>query len=130
MQWKYNLLGVLELFVAFGALPAGIAMIIEPTGVGVGMSVEILEGSPFKNFLIPGIFLVGINGLGSLLGGIWSFIKHRHAGTMGVLLGAALILWLLVQIYYIGLIHYLQWLFFLIGLLEILIGLWIVKKKE
>ena len=129
MKWKNNLLGVLELFVAFGALPAGIAMIMDPSGVGVGMSSDILDGSPFASFLIPGIFLTVVHGLGSLLGGIWSFRRHRYAGRVGILLGIVLIAWLAIQIYYIGLLHFLQWLFFLIGLLEIILGLWINRSK-
>jgi hypothetical protein len=50
-------LGILQAFIGVGAVPAGILMIINPSGSDMGMTVEMLVNSPFPNFLIPGIFL-------------------------------------------------------------------------
>lgn len=49
-----TILGIIQAFVAIGAIPAGYSMIVEPNGSGLGMTTEILAGSPFTNFFIPG----------------------------------------------------------------------------
>ena len=70
-------LGVLQTMIGISAVPARIAMIIDPSGSIVGMPKEILIQSPFSDFLIPGIFLLMINGTGSLLGGIASYQRYH-----------------------------------------------------
>lgn len=35
-------LGIIQVIIAIGAIPAGLSMIIEPDGTGVGMSTEVL----------------------------------------------------------------------------------------
>jgi hypothetical protein len=73
-------LGILQVLIGIGAVPAGISMIHDPSGRGLAMPLEILANTPFSNFLIPGLFLLVVNGIGSLLAGIASFRRHRLAG--------------------------------------------------
>ena len=114
----HNVLGVLQTFVAVGAVPAGVAMILQPDGTGLGMSLEMLSASPFRSFMIPGIFLLLVHGLGNLAAAIGSFRKWRFATPVGMGLGVVLVIWILVQIYYIRPVHVLQLLYLLIGLGE------------
>lgn len=116
------ILGVLEMIVALSAIPTGISMIISPDGSGMGMDLTWLESSPFESYLIPGIFLVFFIGILQLTGAWLTFRKSTVAGNFGMAVGMILIFWLLAQIYYLELTHFLQVVFFVIGLFEIYLG--------
>ncbi len=120
-------LGILQAFVAIGAIPAGFSMIIQPDGSGLGMTTDLLKGSPFPDFLIPGLFLFIVNGLLNLAAAILSFISNKYSGIPGLFLGAALVTWICVQVYYIHLSSFMQPLFFFIGLTEIVLSFIVIK---
>jgi len=130
MQKRYNIiLGLLQLLVAAGALPAGYLMLSEPDGSKLGMTLDILSGSPFKDFFIPGLFLFTVNGVFNLICSILSFLNYRYAYITGFGLGVALLIWVSVQVLSIGLTHLLQPTFFIIGMIEIIISIYIFKKQ-
>jgi hypothetical protein len=58
-----NILIILLIFLAIGALIGGGAFIISPEGKLLRMPLSNLGSSPFKNFLIPGIILFLILGI-------------------------------------------------------------------
>ena len=120
-------LEILQAFIGVGAIPAGIAMIYNPSGSDLGMTVEMLINSPFTDFLIPGIFLLGINGIGSLIGALVSFLHYRYAGKIAIGLGIFLILWIFIQVYWLGL-HWLHILYFILGIIELVLGLKLQKS--
>ncbi|NND15689.1 MAG: hypothetical protein HKN89_05145 [Eudoraea sp.] len=122
MQKNRIILGVLEMIVAFGAIPTGISMIISPDGSGMGLDLAWLERSPFESFFIPGIFLLIFNGILQLIGAWLTFRQSTFAGKFGIVAGMILIFWLLSQIYYLELTHFLQVVFFVIALMEIYLG--------
>ncbi|MBB5638398.1 hypothetical protein HDE68_004327 [Pedobacter cryoconitis] len=62
-----NILLSLLAFLGFGAIGGGGALIVSPTGTLIGMPPSILKNSPFHSFLIPGIILFALLGLGPLL---------------------------------------------------------------
>ena len=115
-------LGILQMFIGIGAVPAGIAMISDPSGRGLGMPLEMLVNSPFADFLIPGVFLLVVNGIGSLMGGIASFNRHRFAGEFAAGLGTFLMVWITAQVWWMG-VHWLHALYFVLGLVELTLGL-------
>ena len=57
----------LEVFLGFGALFGGGALILAPDGHLLGMPVKLLAGSPFPSFLVPGIILFGLIGVAPLM---------------------------------------------------------------
>jgi hypothetical protein len=122
-----NWLGILQVFIGIGAVPAGMLMIINPSGSDLSMTVEMLFNSPFPNFLIPGIFLLGFNGMGSLLGALATFKRYRFASKIAIGLGIFLILWITVQVYWLG-IHWLHILYFILGIIELVLGLKLQKS--
>ena len=61
-------MGVLQAFIGLGAIGGGSMLIIDPSGNAIGLPVEMLQGSPFPDFLIPGVFLFTVIGLGSMVG--------------------------------------------------------------
>lgn len=123
-------LGIIQIIIAIGAIPAGLSMIIEPNGTDVGMSTEILLRSPFQNFFIPGLFLFIINGLLNAIGAFLSFVRNKYAGIFGLSLGIILVLWICIQVYFIDLTHFLQPLFFVIGIIEMILGYFLISKMK
>ncbi len=122
-------LGILQCFVAVMAVPAGLSLILQPDGSGIGLPTAILQTSPFRDYLIPGLFLFVFNGIFHVIGGVTSFRKGKYMGILGLGLGIILLLWILIQVYFTGLVHFLQPLFFLIAIIEIILGsrLYVIK---
>lgn len=122
-KWIRSCLGALQAFIGIGGVAGGIGLVSDPSGLNVGMSTEVLEATPFNNFLVPGLVLLSINGLGSLLGSFLTFIQRPIAAKAAIALGIFLIAWILIQVYWIGLVHWLQPLYLGFGLLELALGL-------
>jgi hypothetical protein len=53
---------------------------------------------------------------------VLSFLRHRYAGEVGIALGGLLIAWIVVQVAMIGLVHWLQPLYFGLGVVETVVG--------
>lgn len=116
-------LGLLQVFIALGAVPVGLNFILDPTGASLGFPLDWLADTLFKNYLIPGIFLFSVNGIGSLIGAFLTFRRHRLASLMAVGLGTFLLAWIVVQVFTLGPpIHWLQVLYFVLGAVELLLG--------
>ncbi|TET46669.1 hypothetical protein E3J62_03450 [candidate division TA06 bacterium] len=114
--------GILQVLIGLGVVGGGIGLVSNPSGANLGFRVEWLAGSPFSNYLIPGIALLAVNGLGSLAGSMVSFAGKRFAGETAAALGLFMMAWIAVQMYWIGLSSWLQPLFFGLGLLEVVLG--------
>ena len=129
---KFNILffilGCIQLFIALGALPIGYLFIKHPDGSAVGMNVQLLQNSPFSDFLIPGIALFVFNGIFHLIDAFFCFFKLKIAPYIGAILGIGLLIWILVQVYSVGLNSYLQPVFFSIGMVELFLSLFLIKK--
>ena len=129
-DWIRLTLGSLQVFVGLGAVAGGIGLVSDPSGLNVGMSTEILADTPFSNFLVPGLALLAINGLGSLLGSFLTFTQRPFAATAAIALGILLIAWIVIQVYWIGLVHWLQPLYLGLGILELALGLMLAGPSE
>lgn len=130
MKKYFIILGCVQAFIALGAIPAGYGYLSDTSGAGMGASLELLKNSPLTSFLIPGLFLLIVNGFGNLAGAFLSFRKNKFAGKAGLLLGIILCLWLIIQVYWIGLISFMQPMFLVIGIIEAVLGFLILKKAE
>jgi len=116
-------LGILQIFIGIGALPAGLLLVIDPSGEMMNMPLEMLAGSPFPNFLVPGLFLLAVNGIGNIIGAVVTFRRHRWAGLVAMGLGAFLVAWIIIQVWIVKPpIHWLQALYFVLGLIELALG--------
>ena len=110
--------GILQLFVALGALVAGAMFILEPSGRLLQAPTEMLKATPFSNYLLPGIILFCVNGLGQAAAGILTLRRDTRAGIIGGVFGLGLIIWLFVQVTLIGGGYLIQNVFFAIGIAE------------
>ena len=116
-------LGALQVFIGIGGVAGGFGLVTEPSGANLGFQVDLLGKSPFSNYLIPGLVLLLINGIGSLAGGVLSFLRYRYASPCAIALGAFLMIWIVAQVWWIGLTIWLQPLFFGLGVIELVLGL-------
>lgn len=115
-------LGVLQLFIGLGAVGGGLALVLEPSGSNLGIPLELLKRSPFSTYLVPGIVLLVVNGLGSLMGAAASFTRHRYAGESAMALGVFLVAWITLQVFWFSGFHWLHALYLGLGLLEFVLG--------
>jgi len=129
MKKYYIILGALQAFTAIGAIPAGLGYLLDTSGKGMGVTTELLSESPLNSFLLPGLFLMIVNGFGNALGAYLSFIKNKIAGHLGLILGILLTLWIIIQVAWITLSSFLQPLFLVIGLTNIFLSYRILKNK-
>jgi len=122
-----NVLGILQLFIGLGAVGGGLGLVLEPSGANLEMPLEMLNHSPFSDFLVPGIILLIVNGLGSIAGGVLSFKLLQYAAEIALALGAFLVAWILIQVYWIHSVHWLHALYLSLGIIELSLG-WLLRK--
>ena len=130
MKKYYFILGALQAFTAIGAIPAGYGMFKDTTGAGLGMSPDLLADSPLNSFLLPGLYLFFVNGFANLVAAVLSFFRSRYAGHAGLLLGIALTIWIIIQVWWISLTSLLQPLFFVVGLANTWLGWKIIRSAR
>ncbi len=132
-----NLLIALLGFLSLGAFYGGLAFIIRPDGSLFQMPVEKLSGSPFSNFLIPGIILLLTFGFLPLIV-IWCLIKkpesrflnwfnllydYHFAWTFSVYIGVGQVIWINIQTLILNEVGLLHTIYSSLGLLIICIAL-------
>lgn len=129
MKKIYNLLFILHVFVGLGALGGGCVAIINPQEP-VGLTIDVLKNSPFSNFLIPGIILFLVIGLGNLFSAVSILFKSKYQGYISSIFSWALVVWIIVQCIMLRMVVYLHVIYFIIGLLEALLSIIILFKQH
>lgn len=130
MKKYFIILGSLEAFTALGAIPAGLGYLLDTSGKGMGATTELLANSPLNSFLLPGLFLLFVNGIANALGAYMSFTRKSIAGPVGLTLGVLLTIWIIIQVTWITLSSILQPLFLIIGAADIFLGWKILKYRS
>lgn len=113
----YRSLFILHAFVGIGAMGGGMMAILNPQGPG-GMPTESLINSPFHNFLIPGIILFTVIGLGNILCVLSIHLKSKYQGYISSIISWALVIWIIVQCIMLQAVVSLHVIFFIIGLAQ------------
>jgi len=125
MKYKINLyhvLSILQILVGVGAIPTGLAFVMDPTGHKSGASLDMLSDSLFVDFYFPGLFIIVFLGIGSFAGAVVSFMKLEVSGVLGLALGILMIVLIIIQIRWIGYGSIFQPIYILIGLAESVAG--------
>ncbi|MFX0067290.1 MAG: hypothetical protein ACFFC7_34635 [Candidatus Hermodarchaeota archaeon] len=121
------LLGALQVFIGLTAIIGGFGLVSDPSGTRMDIPLEWLGNSPFTNYLIPGLVLLIINGGGNFSAGIVTVLRNRYAGEIAVLMGTFLVFYMMTEIWFIGLRTFLQPLYFILGVTELMLG-WKLRK--
>lgn len=116
MPLSVKTLIVLEAVLVFFGFASGLQFIRDPSGGTHDMDTSILEGTPVGDFLLVGLFFVicygiipalVVFGLWKLPRWSWTDLINRWTGqnwawTGAVVTGVILIVWIIVEVYYIG----------------------------
>lgn len=120
---------ILLILTGINAIAAGYSFITDPTGSGLGITVDYLKHAPFSNFLIPGIVLFAAVGLGALFTAYVSLTGRKFWPIMFLGYGAVLSGWIVIQYIMLQAFHPLQAVFFSIGLYLTVVGRLHVARK-
>ena len=129
MKIVYRLLFALHVFVGIGAMAGGLGAISDPQAP-MGISVDLLKNSPFSNYLIPGIILFTIIGLGNVISALMFHFKSRFQGYISSVFSWALVIWIVVQCIMLNTVAFLHILFFIIGLVQATLSMIILFEKR
>lgn len=102
----------LEVFLAGGALVGGGGMLLDTSGRGQGFPPDLLQGTPFSSYLIPGIVLLLVNGLLPSMVAVLTIRRRRGAHSGHIVVALALAGWLVGETFLIGLASWMQPFFF------------------
>ena len=135
--WQvWPLLGLLG-FLSLGGFIGGLSFVLDSSGAGLGANVSWLQKTPVSDFFLPGLFILGVYGIGSailMVGLVWRTpvgpAPHRDAtrgrrwawtGTMAQ--GATLVIWILYEFVVLPEQILLQPILIGVGLLMVLLAL-------
>jgi hypothetical protein len=92
---------VLTAIQAVGAIAGGIGLVQDPVD-NIGMPLSMLEGSPFKDYLIPGLILLVAVGLLALF--VWAGLLRRWkpAWWLSLASGGSLVIWIITEVALLG----------------------------
>ena len=106
------------LLLGLGAIAGGITLVTAPDGSAMGFSLDLLDGSPFPDYLVPGLVLGGLFGVGSFVVAWLGWRRHPAAPFLAFAIGCAQMIWIVVQLAIIGTenLSFLHPAMFLVGL--------------
>ncbi|MBL7747975.1 MAG: hypothetical protein JNM19_11135 [Chitinophagaceae bacterium] len=117
-----SLLFFLLVFAGGASFVSGLMMISSPDGSNLNLPLSLLEGTPFDNYLVPGIILAFIVGGINMAAVALNLQRHKArynwAQAGGVVLGG----WIIVQMILIHTVHWLHFIFLGLGVLIILVA--------
>lgn len=117
MKKHEKILLFLHWFVGIGALFGGGAAILVPNGP-LGISTEELKGGPFTNYLVPGIILFVMLGIGNVVCGLVFKRHYKAQGYMSSVVSYALMIWIAVQCFILKAVAPPHVLYFFIGVIQ------------
>ena len=92
---------VLTAVQAAGAIAGGVGLVRDPVN-NIGMPLSMLEGSPFGDYLVPGLVLLIVVGLFPLLP-LYGLVRRREWGWwLVVASGGALVIWIITEVALLG----------------------------
>lgn len=121
--WQAWTLAVVELFVAYQAFSGGQGLITDTWQ----LPVEWLVRTPFDSWVGPGWLLIGLVGVPHLLAALPVLVLPRSAGLgilAGVLAGASLLVWIVMQLAVLQVYFFLQPVIAGLGIVELGLALW------
>jgi hypothetical protein len=132
LRWLLGCLAFLGVSAAFG----GIVLVLNPTGTWLQIPLSILQFSPFRDFLIPGLLLGIVFGLGSFatLLALWfrpawpfgtaltRFTGAHWSWSAAVAIGLGQVIWIVTEMLMVRGADWLQFVYGGLGLLILLLS--------
>ena len=104
------------MLLGIGAIAGGAALVAAPDGSVMQLDPTILAGSPFRDFLLPGLILGGLFGIGSFVVAVAGFRQARLAPFCAFAIGCAQMIWIVVELAVIRELSFLHPTMFVLGL--------------
>jgi hypothetical protein len=101
---------------ALGALGGAAFLVTSPDGSAMQWNTSMLAGSPFPDFLVPGLILGGLFGFGSLAVVAIGIARWRIAPFLAFGIGCGQMIWIVVELAIIGQLSFLHPICFGLGL--------------
>lgn len=111
---------VFEVLMGLAAVGGGFDLVLT-NGQTIRMPAELLEGSPFGSFFIPGLVLLVV-GIANLASAAAVLRRHRWGAPASVVAGIMWIGWFVVQVAVVGFLNWQQPFYFVVGLLIIVLA--------
>ena len=92
----------LELVTGAAGLAAGVLLAAAPDGSLLRADPNVLAGTPFSDWRLPGVLLAGLVGGGFLLAGWWQWRGHLHGRELSMAAGAGLVCFEAAELVWIG----------------------------
>jgi menaquinone-dependent protoporphyrinogen oxidase len=92
-----RLLAALCLAVGTSAVVGGAGLVARPDGSLLHMPRSYLEPTPFSSYLVPGLLLLVVVGLGHLLAGFALLRRGRLGPVVAIGAGSALVTWIVTE---------------------------------
>jgi menaquinone-dependent protoporphyrinogen oxidase len=105
---QHWLLTALCLVTAVTAIGGGATLALRPDGSLMEASPAMLSFSPFSSFLVPGLLLLIVIGFGNAFASFVVARRLRSAPYVAALAGAALFIWISVEMILLRTLHWLQ----------------------
>jgi hypothetical protein len=121
---------VLEIFTGVLAIPVGLLFLSDPTGKAIGVPQGWIEATVFGSYVVPGLYLLLVNGFGMLALAALTVLRHPLAPWLTGALGIGLMIWIAVQALIMPETMFLQPLFFAVGLALGVIALFWLRSIE
>jgi hypothetical protein len=86
---------------AVGAIGGGVGLVRDPVE-NIGLPLSLLEGTPFKDYLIPGLILLIVVGLFSLFVFAGLLRRWKPAWWLSLASGGALVIWIVAEVALLG----------------------------
>jgi hypothetical protein len=93
----WALVGLL-LVQAVGGIAGGVALVAAPDGSVLKMSTSLLDGSPFPDYLVPGLVLLLVLGVLPLAAAVLLMVRPAIGWYAAFVVGCGLVIWLAVEL--------------------------------
>ncbi len=84
-----------------GAAAGGAGLVQDPTN-NIGMPLSMLEGTPFNDYLVPGLILLIVVGLFPIIPLVGLVMGRRWGWWLELAAGCGLIIWIITEVVLLG----------------------------
>ena len=102
MVWRRRILLLLLVFQGLSGCLGGARLVADPSGASIDLPLDLIADSVFPSYLVPGLVLLIVLGVGPLVAAWGVFRRTPWGWTASFVVGAALMIWLAIQIRIIG----------------------------
>ena len=109
-------------FIALSSMISGLMMMSNPEGDVYNLPLSLLNGTPFNDYLVPGLLLTLIVGNVNLHAVFLNVEQHPYRYNWAMAGGFIIIAWIIVQVLLINMVNWLHFIYFFVGIFIILIS--------